>query len=142
MSDENTIRARRTPDGRLEQILPDGSTRPLEGKTDWAYLDALTEEEIHRNALADPDNPPRTAAELAKMRRIPIPKKFRLSMDLTQEEFARRFHIALGTLRDWEQGVRRPDSAGRAYLRVVEKNPEAVVEALNAGAPDEVAKAS
>jgi putative transcriptional regulator len=126
----------------LEQILPDGSTSPLEGKTDWAYLDALTEEEIHLNALADPDNPPRNAAELAKIWRIPNPKKLRLSMGLTQEEFARRFHIALGTLRDWEQGVRRPDSAGRAYLRVVEKNPEAVVEALNAGAPDEVAKAS
>jgi len=100
----------------------------------------MTEEEIHRNALADPDNPPRTAAELAKMRRIPNPKKLRQRMSLTQEEFARRFHIALGTLRDWEQGVRHPDSAGRAYLRVIEKNPEAVIEALNAGTSDQIAK--
>jgi putative transcriptional regulator len=135
------IRARRTPGGRLEQILPDGSTRPLEGQTDWAYLDAMTDEEAHQNALSDPDNPPLTDELLAKMRRVPNPLKIRLGLGLTQKEFARQFQIALGTLRDWEQGVRRPDSAGRAYLRVIEKNPEAVVEALNAGAPDQVAKA-
>ena len=130
MSDEHTIRARRGPDGQLEQILPDGSTRPLIGKTDWARLDAMTEEEIHQNAFDDPDNPPRTAAELAKMRRVPNPGTLRRSLNLTQEEFARQFEIALGTLRDWEQGVRMPDRTAKAYLRVIEKNPEAVREAL------------
>ena len=60
MSEENIIRARRGPDGLLEQILPDGSTRPLEGMTEaeWARFDAMTEEEIYQNALDDPDNPP------------------------------------------------------------------------------------
>ena len=51
-------------------------------------------------------------------------------MNLTQEAFARRFEIALGTLRDWEQGVRLPDSTAKAYLRVIERNPDAVVQAL------------
>lgn len=130
MSDENTIRVRRSSEGRLEQILPDGSTRPLEGQSDWASLDAMTEEEAYQNALTDPDNPPRSTAELARMRRVPNPKWLRLRLGLTQEQFARQFQIALGTLRDWEQGVRRPDSTAKAYLRVIEANPDAVRQAL------------
>ena len=132
MSDDNMIRARRTADGTLEQILPDGATRPLEGKSDWARVDAMTDEDAYQNALDDPDNPPLTPERLAKMRRIPNPKKIRLGLNLTQEEFARQFHIALGTLRDWEQHVRMPDSTAIAYLNVIENNPEAVREALNA----------
>ena len=52
---------------------------------------------------------------------------------LTQEEFAVRFRIPLGTLRDWEQGKTEPDQAARAYLIVIARNPKAVTEALNAG---------
>ena len=126
------VRARRTPDGRLEQILPDGSTRPLVGTTDWARFDALTEEEIEQNALADPDNPPLTPERLAKMRRVPNPKKLRLSLGLTQEEFSRQFEITLGTLRDWESGRRHLDRTAVSYLTVIEKNPDAVRQALSA----------
>lgn len=133
MSDENIVQARRTPDGRLEQILPDGSTRPLEGKTDWAYLAAMTEEEAYQNALDDPDNPPLTTEQLARMRRVPDPRRLRLAMNLTQEEFARQFQIALGTLRDWEQRARIPDSTAKAYLRVIAANPDAVRRALGTG---------
>jgi putative transcriptional regulator len=49
---------------------------------------------------------------------------------LSQEEFATRFHIPLGTLRDWEQGRKDPDAAARAYLVVIGRNPTAVAEAL------------
>lgn len=136
MSEENIVKATRGPDRRLEQILPDGTTRLLEGKSDWARVDAMTEEEAYQNALDDPDNPPLTPERLARMRRIPNPKKIRLGLNLTQEEFARHFHIALGTLRDWEQHVRMPDSTAIAYLTVIEMNPEAAREALNAEAPE------
>ncbi len=130
MNDDNFVKARRGPDGRLEQILPDGSTRPLEGKSDWARVDALTEEEIERNALDDPDNPPLTPERLAKMRRVPNPKQLRLSMGLTQEEFARQFEIPLQTWREWEQAVRYLDRTAKTYLRVIEKSPDAVRQAL------------
>ena len=100
-------------------------------KSDWARVDAMTEEELHQNALADPDNPPLTEEQLARMRRVPNPQVIRERLGLTQREFARQFEIALGTLRDWEQGARRPDSAAKAYLRVIEKNPDAVREALD-----------
>jgi putative transcriptional regulator len=110
--------------------------------TDWARLAAMTDEEAHQNALADPDNPPLTDEQLARMRRVPNPQEIREHLGLTQRVFARQFQIALGTLRDWEQGIRRPDSTARAYLRVIQKNPDAVLEALEQSRrnPSEAAK--
>jgi putative transcriptional regulator len=51
---------------------------------------------------------------------------------LTQAEFASRYQLNLARLRDWEQRRTSPDSAARAYLRVIEKEPEAVERALSA----------
>ena len=42
---------------------------------------------------------------------------------LTQEEFAARYKIPLGTLRDWEQGRSQPDAPARAYLHVIASDP-------------------
>jgi len=114
----------------MVRIMPDGSTVPLESRTDWARLAAMTEEEIDANAESDPDNPPSTDEELARMRRVPDARAIRRKLHLTQEQFAVRFEVPLGTLRDWEQGTRMPDSAAKTLLRVIEKNPEAVIEAL------------
>ena len=100
MSDDSMIRARRTADGGLEQILPDGTTRSIEAQSDWTRFDALTDEEAYQNALDDPDNPPLTPERLAKLRRIPNSRQLRLELHLTQEQFARQFHIGLSTVRD------------------------------------------
>ena len=56
----------------------------------------------------------------------------RKATGLPQEAFAARYRIPLGTLRDWEQGRREPDAAALAYLRVIEREPEAVARALAA----------
>jgi putative transcriptional regulator len=96
------------------------------GKTDWTRVAALTGEQALQNALADPDNPPLTDEQLARLRRVPDPQEIRQHLGLTQREFAQQFQIALGTLRDWEQGARRPDSAAKAYLRVIAAVPDAV----------------
>ncbi len=101
-----------------------------EHETDWAYLEAMTDEEALQNALDDPDAQPLTLEQRARLRRYPDPKRIRLGLDLTQEQFARRFEIALGTLRDWEQNVRIPDSTAKAYLRVIANDPEGVERAL------------
>ena len=133
MSEGRTIRARRLKDGTLVEVLPDGSTRPFPpDDTDWAALPHLTEEEINAAALSDPDNPPRTPERAKHLKRVPQVKVMRRALHLTQEEFAARFHIPLGTLRDWEQGKTQPDQAARAYLRVIARNPKAVLEALSA----------
>jgi len=96
------------------------------GKTDWTRIEALTGEEVLQNALADEDNPPLIDDQLARMRRIPDPQEIRQCLGLTQREFAQQFQIAMGTLRDWEQGARRPDSAAQAHFRVIAAAPDVV----------------
>jgi putative transcriptional regulator len=57
-------------------------------------------------------------------------KSIRQKMGLTQAGFAASFGFSLYTLRGWEQGKRKPDPAVRAYMRVIEKAPDAVRAAL------------
>ncbi len=54
----------------------------------------------------------------------------RQRIGLTQEEFAARFGISLGTLRHWEHGDRKPHGPALVLLRVIEKNDRAVLRAL------------
>jgi putative transcriptional regulator len=73
---------------------------------------------------------PWTEAELLAARPLPFAKKIRLRLLLTQEEFANRYGIPLGTLRDWEQGRTEPDATAKAYLKVIALEPETVADAL------------
>jgi putative transcriptional regulator len=59
-------------------------------------------------------------------------KAIRKATGLTQQDFAMRFGFNLARLRDLEQKRTQPDSAIRAYLTVIRKNPEAVKKALAA----------
>jgi putative transcriptional regulator len=90
----------------------------------------MTPEEIEAAARIDPDAQPLTEADLARMKRVPRTKTLRRALGLTQEEFAARYHIPLGTLRDWEQGRTEPDQPARAYLTVIARDPEGVYRAL------------
>ena len=60
-------------------------------------------------------------------------KAIRTGLDMTQQEFAGRFGFSVNTLRHWEQGSRQPEGPTRAYLLVIERVPEAVQKALQAG---------
>ncbi len=104
----------------------------MKTKHDWSQADALTDDHIHAAALSDPDAHPLTEKRLATMTPVPRTKTLRRALGLTQEEFAARYHLALGTLRDWEQGVCAPDQAARAYLRAIAGDPVAVHRALKA----------
>ena len=130
MRKANTIVAKRQSDGTIVQVLPDGSTKPFEDKTDWARLRAMTDEEVTAAAMADPDARPMTPEQLRSARRVPRTKTLRRALALTQEEFALRYHIPIGTLRDWEQGRCEPDQPSRAYLTVIAHDPEGVKRAL------------
>jgi putative transcriptional regulator len=130
MSKKNTIVAKRRSDGTLAQVLPDGSTKPLADKTDWARLRAMTDEEVTAAAMSDPDARPTTPEQLRAARRVPRTKTLRRALALTQEEFAARYHIPLGTLRDWEQGRCEPDQPPRAYLAIIAHDPEGVKRTL------------
>ena len=87
-------------------------------------------EEIRATANADPDARSFTPEELAKARRVPRVRTLRRALGLTQEEFAARYRIPLGTLRDWEQGCCEPDQPRRAYLHIIAHDPEGVRKAL------------
>ena len=58
-------------------------------------------------------------------------RKLRRRLGMTQERFAATFGVGLGTLRHWERGDRKPRGPALALLNVVEKKPEAVLEALS-----------
>jgi putative transcriptional regulator len=97
-----------------------------------APLTRRNETEIESAALADPDAQPLTGADLKRMRRVPRAKALRRALSLTQEEFALRYQIPLGTLRDWEQGRTEPDQPARAYLKVIAGDPHRIVRLLKA----------
>ena len=60
-------------------------------------------------------------------------KRIRAATGLTQAEFAARYWISIDTLRKWEAG-RAPDGPARAYLAVIEHDPNGVHQALRAHA--------
>jgi putative transcriptional regulator len=90
----------------------------------------MTPAAVERAALADPDARPLTRADLKRMKPTPQAKIIRRALGMTQEEFAVRYRIPLGTLRDWEQGRAIPDQPARAYLTVIARSPHEVQQAL------------
>ena len=58
--------------------------------------------------------------------------RIRRKLKLSQSEFAARFGIAPGTLRDWEQKRKRPEGPARVLLMVIEREPAAVERAVRA----------
>jgi putative transcriptional regulator len=100
-------------------------------KTDWRAFDAKSARDRHRAARSDANCPPATKAQLSRARRVLSVRALREKLSLTQEEFAARFHLPLGIVRDWEQGALRPDKAAQVLLIVIAKDPDAVARALD-----------
>jgi putative transcriptional regulator len=104
--------------------------RAKPAKTEWSRFDAMTQAQRHAAAVNDPDAQPLTEQDLTRMKRTPRAKIIRRALGLSQEDFAARYRIPIGTLRDWEQGRVEPDQAARAYLTVIARDPEGVRKAL------------
>jgi putative transcriptional regulator len=105
-------------------VISAANPRPPAGDTDWARLDALTEEEITAAAQSDPDCPPLTPEQLARFKRVNLIKGIRLKLCMTQVEFAAAFRLPLSTVRDWEQERSCPDAPARALLTAIARDPE------------------
>ena len=56
-------------------------------------------------------------------------RRVRLSLGLSQTEFARRFAVPVGTLRDWEQARVTPPTFAVAYARLIGLAPELAAQA-------------
>jgi putative transcriptional regulator len=57
-------------------------------------------------------------------------KAIREKTGMSQQRFCATFGISLGTLRHWEQGLRTPRGTALVLLKIVDKNPKAVIEAI------------
>lgn len=86
------------------------------------------------NPAHDPDNVPLTNADFARMKPVPKTKSLRRALALTQEEFSTRYHIPVGTLRDWEQGRSEPDAPAKALLKLIAADPDGSAEKLKSTA--------
>ena len=65
-----------------------------------------------------------------KRRTVKIPddvRTIRERMDLSQSAFAALLGVSLRTLRDWEQGRRKPTGPAYVLLRVAKRHPEALI---------------
>ena len=91
----------------------------------------MSPEEVERAALADPDAQPLSESDMKRMKQTPAAKIIRRALGFTQQEFAVRYRIPLGTLRDWEQGRAEPDQPTRAYLTLIARDPEHAYRTLN-----------
>lgn len=60
-------------------------------------------------------------------------QRIRNKLHVSQSQFAMMIGVSKATLQNWEQGRREPEGPAKAFLRVVDKNPQAVLEALQFG---------
>ena len=58
-------------------------------------------------------------------------KAIREKTGLSQQSFCAAFGVSLGTLRHWEQGLRSPRGPARVLLKVVDRDPEAVIRVVS-----------
>jgi putative transcriptional regulator len=123
----------------IVKVTPEMVARAIRD-TDWAAIDALSEDDIARQVADDPDaapmlSLPRVRAVLKLQGgRIATRHKFRLvrrALGMSQAEFARSYRFNLRTLQNWERGSAEPDEATLAYLTVIARLPEETKAAVN-----------
>jgi putative transcriptional regulator len=99
------LRLRRKADGRIVEVLADGSERALPAS--------------ERGGTEPLDSPAAYARDVRARTR------------LTQAEFATRIGVPIETVRNWEQGKRSPRGPARALLKLIEKAPDVAFQVLS-----------
>ena len=92
------------------------------GSVDYDVLDRTTEQDI---ALQQQQDDAEAMRDMAKYAR-----RVRKRLGLSQRKFARRINVSFETIRNWEQGTRRPSGAPRALLKVLDKAPETALRVI------------
>jgi putative transcriptional regulator len=108
------LRVRLKADGRLVEILPDGSERAIPSDPQAIATAA------YRAARSDDTR----ALDATYARSV------RGQTGLTQTAFAARIGVPVETVRNWEQGKRSPRGPARALLKVIEQAPDAAFAVL------------
>lgn len=71
-----------------------------------------------------------TTEGLDRAQRARLIRRIRTGLGLSQVEFANRFRVPVGTLRDWEQARATPPDFAVAYVRVIGQHPDMVAKAV------------
>ncbi|GCA48276.1 helix-turn-helix domain-containing protein [Sinorhizobium meliloti] len=71
-----------------------------------------------------------TAEAMNRGQRARLIRKTRTALGLSQSEFANRFRVPVGTLRDWEQARATAPDFAVAYVRVIAQHPDLVAQAV------------
>ena len=79
---------------------------------------------------ADAEDFDATAEALDRSQRARLIRKTRTGLGLSQSEFASRFRVPVGTLRDWEQARTTAPDFAVAYVRVIGRHPDMVAKAV------------
>lgn len=79
---------------------------------------------------ADAEDFDASAKALDRGQRARLIRQTRTRLGLSQSEFATRFHVPVGTLRDWEQARATAPDFAIAYVRVISQHPEMVAKAV------------
>lgn len=107
---------------RMTIDIKNKAPRPV-GRIDPERVDATTDADIAAHEAQDDANAMLDAAKFAR--------RVRRRLGFSQAEFAKKIEVSLETIRNWEQGKRHPTGAAKALLRVLDKVPEAALEALH-----------
>jgi len=78
-----------------------------------------------------------SAADFKRLRPVPRVRTLRRVLQLSQQQFARRFQIPLATVSDWESGRAAPDATARAYLRLIARDHAHIAQLLESDAEPE-----
>lgn len=95
---------------------------PSGGYIDEAKVDATTEEDIARQIIED--------EEAFRQEVIEHLRNIRTRLGFSQTEFAKLLNVSVTSIRNWEQGKRFPTGAARSLYRILDRAPEAAIEAL------------
>jgi putative transcriptional regulator len=85
-------------------------------------VDATTEYDIKRQQKEDDADAMKDAAKFAK--------RVRERLGMTQQEFSTQIEVPIETIRNWEQGKRRPTGAAKTLLKLLDRAPDAAMAAL------------
>ena len=104
------------------KIDPNNPASLPEGQVDRQILDSTTESQLSAQQKIDDAEAMKDSAKFAR--------RVRKRLGLTQEEFSLRIEVPLNTIRNWEQGKRKPTGAASALLMILDKAPQAALKAL------------
>lgn len=116
--------------GKTVGFTPDPDNPVTFSAADCTLLDGLSDEALETAAKADPDNLPATRTMETRARTAHVVRRVRAGTGLSQSRFAARYGFSAAAVRDWEQGRRTPEASTLCYLRVIEREPQAVERAL------------